>query len=181
MSWHEFASQAPSLAAYGRARLGAGVAYLATVRKSGSPRLHPVTPVLGESLFLFMEPTSPKGHDLRRGSGYVLHCGVEDTGGGAGEFLVEGRARPWKILPREPSPRQRPAIRRQRVISCSSWMSTPSSVQSMRSRARSDSGGIDDSTGTSVQLTDLAGNRPNGIPDSARGSGVIVTGLHCRR
>ena len=93
MSWHEFASQAPSLAAYGRARLEAGVAYLATVSKSGAPRLHPVTPVLGESLFLFMAPTSPKGHDLRRGSGYVLHCGVEDTGGGAGEFLVEGSAR----------------------------------------------------------------------------------------
>ena len=37
-----------------------------------------------------MAPTSPKGQDLVRGSGYALHCGVEDGSGGAGEFMVTG-------------------------------------------------------------------------------------------
>lgn len=93
MSWHDLASQAPALAAFGKARLTGGVAYLGTVRRSGAPRVHPVTPIVGDGLFLFMEPTSPKGHDLRRGSRYALHCSVEDTGGGAGEFIAEGTAR----------------------------------------------------------------------------------------
>ncbi|WP_343419167.1 hypothetical protein [Candidatus Flexifilum breve] len=41
---------------------------------------------------MFMEPTSPKGHDLQRGSGYALHAAVADSGGGAGEFAVSGHA-----------------------------------------------------------------------------------------
>jgi hypothetical protein len=40
-----------------------------------------VTPILGENrLFIFMEPTSPKGHDLRRDGRYTLHCSVADSG-----------------------------------------------------------------------------------------------------
>jgi hypothetical protein len=71
------------------------VAYLATVKKDGGPRVHPVTPIIGEGrLFLFMEPTSPKGHDLRRDGRYALHCSVADPGGGQGEFLVTGTAEP---------------------------------------------------------------------------------------
>ena len=62
--WKEFAQQAPELAEFGKARFASGVAYLGTVRTDGSPRVHPVTPILGEQLFLFMEPTSPKGKDL---------------------------------------------------------------------------------------------------------------------
>jgi hypothetical protein len=92
-SWAEFAKRAPELAAYGARRLGSGVAYLGTVRKDGSPRVHPVTPILGQQLFLFMEPTSPKGKDLQRDPRYTLHCAVEDSSGGKGEFSVRGRAR----------------------------------------------------------------------------------------
>jgi pyridoxamine 5'-phosphate oxidase-like protein len=91
-SWKEFAQQAPEIAAFGKARFASGVAYLGTVRADGSPRVHPVTPILGERLFLFMEPTSPKGKDLRRDSRYQLHCSVEDSSGGGGEFYVTGRA-----------------------------------------------------------------------------------------
>jgi hypothetical protein len=48
---------------------------------------------VGEQLFLFMEPTSPKGKDLQRDARYTLHCSVEDSsGGGGGEFYVRGRA-----------------------------------------------------------------------------------------
>ena len=91
-SWQAFAQQAPELAAFGEARFGRGVAYLGTVRADGSPRVHPVTPIIGEQLFLFMEPTSPKGKDLQRDGRYTLHCAVEDSSGGEGEFYVRGRA-----------------------------------------------------------------------------------------
>jgi hypothetical protein len=91
-SWTEFSRQAPELAAFGEARFRSGVAYLGTLRADGSPRVHPVTPILGEQLFLFMEPASPKGKDLQRDGRYTLHCSVADSDGGEGEFYVRGRA-----------------------------------------------------------------------------------------
>ncbi|MEP7200566.1 MAG: pyridoxamine 5'-phosphate oxidase family protein [Chloroflexota bacterium] len=92
-TWADFAAAAPELAAFGAQRFANGVAYLATVTADGAPRVHPVTPIVGAGrLFLFMEPTSPKGHDLRRGSRYALHCAVSDSSGASGEFYVTGRA-----------------------------------------------------------------------------------------
>lgn len=91
-SWQEFSEQAPELAAFGQTRFQSGVAYLGTIRPDGGPRVHPVTPIMGEELFLFMEPTSPKGKDLQRDPRYTLHCAVEDSGGGGGEFYVRGQA-----------------------------------------------------------------------------------------
>ena len=91
-SWKKFEQQAPELAEFGKVRFASGVAYLGTVRADGSPRVHPVTPIIGERLFLFMEPTSPKGKDLQRDPRYTLHCSVEDSSGGGGEFYVRGRA-----------------------------------------------------------------------------------------
>ena len=91
--WHDFELAEPELAAFALARLAGRVAYLATVRADGGPRVHPVTPIIGAGhLFIFMEPTSPKGRDLQRDARYALHCGVEDTGGGAGEVIVNGTA-----------------------------------------------------------------------------------------
>ena len=90
-SWKAFAEQAPELAAFGEARFRSGVAYLGTIRADGGPRVHPVTPIIGEQLFLFMEPTSPKGKDLGRDPRYSLHCSVENSSGGSGEFYVRGR------------------------------------------------------------------------------------------
>lgn len=92
-TWSAFSLEAPQLAAFGAKRFSSGVAYLATIRPDGGPRVHPVTPILGEQLYLFMEPTSPKGKDLQRDGRYALHCAVEDSGGGGGEFLVRGQAR----------------------------------------------------------------------------------------
>lgn len=91
-SWSEFAEQDPTFAALGKSRLAGRVSYLATIRPDGGPRVHPVTPIIGEQLFLFMEPTSPKGQDLQRDGRFTLHCGVEDSNGGEGEFYVRGRA-----------------------------------------------------------------------------------------
>lgn len=94
MSWQSLQEQDPELAAFGIERLNGKVAYLATIRQDGAPRLHPMTPIIGQGhLFVFMEPTSPKGHDLRRDGRYAIHCAVSDNSGASGEFLVTGRAR----------------------------------------------------------------------------------------
>lgn len=93
MSWKDLENAAPELAAFGLQRYEAGVAYLATVRKDGAPRVRPVTPIIGQGhLFLFMEPTSPKGHDLRRDGRYALHSAVSDSNGTSGEFILTGSA-----------------------------------------------------------------------------------------
>jgi hypothetical protein len=93
MSWQKLEDQRSELAAFGKERLNGNVAYLATIRNDGSPRVHPVTPIIGAGhLFLFMEPTSPKGHDLRRDGRYALHCSVGDNSGAGGEFFVSGQA-----------------------------------------------------------------------------------------
>jgi hypothetical protein len=94
MSWKALEEQNPELAAFGFARLHGKVAFLATARKDGSPRVHPMTPIIGQGhFFVFMEPTSPKGHDLRRDGRYAIHCSVSDTSGASGEFTISGRAR----------------------------------------------------------------------------------------
>lgn len=92
-TWHDFAATAPELAAFAYDRLHGRVAYLATVQPGGGPRVHPVTPIIGGGrLFLFMEPTSPKGRDLQHDARFALHCGVENNEGGTGEVAVYGRA-----------------------------------------------------------------------------------------
>ena len=94
-TWGDFAAAEADLAAFGVGRLTASPAYLATVGPDGNPRVHPVTPIpTAQALFVFMEPTSPKGRDLRRGGGYALHNGVPDMSGTGGEFLVRGIGRP---------------------------------------------------------------------------------------
>jgi hypothetical protein len=94
MSWKEFEEQAPNLASLGLERLNRKVAYLATLKKDGSPRLHPVTPFIGnDMLFMFTEPSSPKVRDLHRDGRYTLHCSVDrKEGEPLIEFLVSGIA-----------------------------------------------------------------------------------------
>jgi hypothetical protein len=92
-SWADFAAEAPDLAAFGQRRLERRIAYLATIRADGAPRVHPVSPFIGDGcLAVYMEPASPKVADLRRDGRYALHCAVEDNEGGGGEFYVTGRA-----------------------------------------------------------------------------------------
>ncbi len=101
-SWKLLAQLAPEIAEFGAARFQSGVAYLGTLRADGSPRVHPVTPIIGEQLFLFMEPTSPKGKDLQRDARYTLHCSVTDSSGSSGEFYVRGHA----VLTNDPNMRE---------------------------------------------------------------------------
>ena len=39
-----------------------------------------------------MEPTSPKGRDLRARRRFAMHNGVPDTAGSGGEFFLSGEA-----------------------------------------------------------------------------------------
>jgi len=84
-----FAAAAPQLADLGLKLLNHyGSDFLSTVRKDGSPLLHPVVPIVTEErLFVFCG--GPKVYDLRRDGRYVLDALIDrdDT-----EFLVAGRA-----------------------------------------------------------------------------------------
>jgi hypothetical protein len=52
-----------------------------------------VTPIFtAVGLFLFMEPMSPKGRDLRERGWFAVHSGVPDNAGSGGEFNASGRA-----------------------------------------------------------------------------------------
>ncbi|MGH3649652.1 MAG: pyridoxamine 5'-phosphate oxidase [Acidimicrobiia bacterium] len=91
VSWGVFADQEPELARFGADRLTGAPAYLATIRRSGAPRVRPVTPIFtGDGLFLYMEPTSPKARDIRDQGWFSLHNGVPDNAGSGGEFNVSG-------------------------------------------------------------------------------------------
>ena len=94
-TWGAFAEAEPELAAFVAERLRTAPAYLATVRASGAPRVHPVTPIFtADGLYLFMEPTSPKGADLREREWFALHNGVPDNAGTGGEASVSGTGHP---------------------------------------------------------------------------------------
>jgi hypothetical protein len=95
MSWKAFEEQAPEMAALGVEKLNRKVAYLAILKKDGSPRLHPITPFIGNGmLFMFTEPSSPKIRDLQRDGRYALHCSVDRKEGELlSEFLVSGTAK----------------------------------------------------------------------------------------
>ena len=94
-TWGAFARAEPDLAAFGSELFGKAPAYIATIRDDGAPRVHPVTPILtADELFVFMEPTSPKGRDLRERGRFAMHNGVPDGSGTGGEFWLFGRAQP---------------------------------------------------------------------------------------
>src|SRR4029079_4762050 len=90
-NWAAFAAAAPELAAEGRRlfyQYGVGLGFLATIRKDGGPRLHPIRPIVTDGgLLAFINP-SPKCNDLRRDGRYALHAFTpEDVDD---EFCVPG-------------------------------------------------------------------------------------------
>jgi hypothetical protein len=105
LPWSEFARQEPALAADGErvlllhptpdAPAQAGLAYLATVRADGGPRIHPIAPVLyAGRLYAFVLRASPKCRDLLANGHYALHAFPYPLGDfSAEEFTVSGRAR----------------------------------------------------------------------------------------
>ena len=92
-TWKEFEKESPELAAAGQKLLyqfGPGLGYLATVRRDGGPRLHPICPILCEGRLYGLIGSSPKRGDLQRDGRYALHSfpamDVDD------EFYLTGRA-----------------------------------------------------------------------------------------
>jgi hypothetical protein len=102
-TWGEFALERPELAEAGRRMLyqfGVGLAFLATVRADGGPRVHPICPlVTGDALVGFLQP-SPKRGDLHRDGRYALHAFPADENEDA--FYLSGRA----VLVDDPGRRQ---------------------------------------------------------------------------
>ena len=94
MSWLELENGNKELAEFGHKRfVSTHVGYMATIRKDGSPRVHPMTPFIGEGhLFFFTDDGSLFDKDLQRDGRYDLHCSVENQEGGEGEFFVRGQA-----------------------------------------------------------------------------------------
>ena len=107
VTWREFESEAPDIAAVaamlwpGITALSRGelrppgtpwfpIAFLATARRDGGPRLHPFCPVLAAGrLFAAIPRSSPKGEDLRRDPRCAIHAlpGPDDD-----ELAIRARA-----------------------------------------------------------------------------------------
>lgn len=92
-TWAEFAEQAPQIAEHGRAVWQrSGLMFLGTVRRDGSPRVHPVVPILaGGCLGVAIAEWSPKWKDLARDPRCVLH-GLPGTGDD--EFVLRATTKP---------------------------------------------------------------------------------------
>lgn len=79
ITWNEFERQQPDLAGAGRRQLywvGIGLAFLATVRPDGGPRVHPVCPVISAAGLHLLVIAGPKQRDLRRDGRYALHSEI---------------------------------------------------------------------------------------------------------
>ena len=93
VAWREFAAERPDLADAGGQLLyqfGVGLAFLATTRADGAPRVHPMCPLLtDDGLYAFIVP-SPKRNDLHRDGRYAMHSFPADDNEDA--FSVTGSA-----------------------------------------------------------------------------------------
>jgi hypothetical protein len=73
-TWAEFATAEPVLAAFAVERIEGRIAYQATLRLDGAPRVHPVTPWFGAGLLCdSFRDTSPKIREVARDGRYALH------------------------------------------------------------------------------------------------------------
>lgn len=76
LTWGEFRSRRPDLAEAGRALLyqfGVGLAFLATVRPDGGPRVHPMCPIITDDGLYGRIVPSLKRDDLVRDGRYAMH------------------------------------------------------------------------------------------------------------
>ena len=104
-SWAEFSKDRPDLATAGRALLyqfGVGLGFLATVRRDGGPRVHPMCPVIHDGgMYAFIVP-GPKQADLHRDGRYALHsfpcADNEDAFYCTGQASAEGDAGLRRVL-----------------------------------------------------------------------------------
>jgi hypothetical protein len=92
--WSDLEAADPELARAARELLsvpGFGFAYLATIRRDGGPRVHPINLVWADGRLLAFIVPSPKLEDLRRDGRFALHStGSADVDD---ELAIHGRAR----------------------------------------------------------------------------------------
>jgi len=97
-SWNEFSLEEPELANLGKqmlfkAKAHTGLAFLATIRKDGAPRLHPICLVIShDRLYVFISPSSPKCADLKRDGRYALQAFPPTENEEGREFYLSGVA-----------------------------------------------------------------------------------------
>jgi hypothetical protein len=95
ITWTEFERQQPALADAGRGQLyqhGIGLAFLATIRPDGGPRVHPVCPVISDAGLHLLIVAGPKRQDLRRDGRYALHSETSPPPRQDDGFALTGRA-----------------------------------------------------------------------------------------
>lgn len=90
LGWQDFSSVSAEIARAGIRLFDANeVAFLATVSKSGRPRLHPFVPkIVDNRLVAFIMDSSPKFSDLEIRRQYSIH-----TLSGSEEFYISGEAK----------------------------------------------------------------------------------------
>ena len=90
-TWAEFERADAQLAAFGRERLDGRVCFHATLRRDGSPRVHPVEPWVAAGLLMVrFRRQSPKVREVGSDARYALALTDGQPGGLGGEFLVRG-------------------------------------------------------------------------------------------
>jgi hypothetical protein len=90
-TWAEFEREDPALGAFGRERVDGRVCFHATLRRDGSPRVHPVEPWIATGLLLVrFRGHSPKVEEVAHDGRYALHSPMDNPDGIGGEFLVRG-------------------------------------------------------------------------------------------
>jgi len=95
ITWTEFQRHQPALAEAGRAQFyqhGLGLGFLATVRRDGGPRVHPVCPVISAAGLHVLILPGPKRADLRRDRRYSLHSEMVPPPRQDDGFAVSGTA-----------------------------------------------------------------------------------------
>jgi hypothetical protein len=100
-TWAEFATARPDMAELLKGILEwIPITYLATVRRNGDPRVHPVCPTFADGrMFIAVNETSPKRLDLANDGRFAMHAlpgkwrEVEGRKIGDDEFYITGRAR----------------------------------------------------------------------------------------
>lgn len=98
-SWNDLNNEEPDIAALGkkllfRSREHVGLAFIATLRKDGAPRLHPISVILSKGhLYVVIPSTSPKCGDLTRDGRYALQAFPPSGNEQPAEFYLAGRAK----------------------------------------------------------------------------------------
>ncbi len=97
LRYGQFAAARPEMAGLLRRLLEiVPICYLATVRKNGSPRVHPFCPIFaGDGMYIAVNESSPKRWDLASDGRYAMHAANPPPRGNQGddEWYATGSAR----------------------------------------------------------------------------------------